>query len=195
VTIRIAAACFLVSLLLAAARGGPVQEPPRGPAAAAPGPESPPVPAGEQNAEPVVGQLEHSGWGLVGSGGRHYVFGGLAVADCLRSGQRHIVALQQEEPTLLPKPDDNFLYYRELGTGHRWAIGRYPQADVTYLVYFQPQTEQPAAAESQGAARPRWTLFHRARLIWPEEVGGTAGSEPQISPMTQRKKASRLCAP
>lgn len=193
--IRMAVICLFASLLLTAARGGPGQEPPRGPAAAAPGAESTPAPAGQETAEPVVGQLEHSGWGLVGSGGRHYVFGGLAVADYLRSGQRHIVTLQQEEPTLLPKPDENFLYYRELGSGHRWAIGRYPQADETYLVYFQPQPEQPAAAESQAAARPRWTLFHRARLIWPEQEGGTAGSDPQSSPMTKRKTASRPCTP
>lgn len=191
-TIRISVG-LLVLLLLALARGGPGQESPRGTAAAASGSESPQVHAGDETDQPVVGQLEHAGWGLVGSGGRHYVFGGLAVADYSHAGQRHVVTLKQEEPSLLPKPDDNFLYYRELGTGRRWAFGRYPQADETYLVYFQP--EQTAAAESDVRAKSKWTLFHRARLIWPEANGGTAGSDPQISPTTQRKNASRLCVP
>jgi hypothetical protein len=190
-TIRIATSCLLVWLLLAALRDGPGQEPRRVPAARAPATKSP-LPAEAETAEPVVGQLEHSGWGLVGSGGRHYVFGGLAVADYVLSGQRHIVTLQQEEPSLLPKADENYLYYRELGTGHRWAIGRYPQADENYVVYFQLQREQPVADRSSDTARPKWTLFHRARLIWPEQDGASAGGVPQA---TQRLKASCLQAP
>jgi hypothetical protein len=192
-TIRIPTACLFVGLLLAAVRGGQGQEQQRVPPAAAPATESPPAKARDGIGEPVVGQLEHSGWGLVGAGGRHYVFGGLAVADYVRSGQRHIVTLQQEEPSLLAKPDDNFLYYRELGAGNRWAIGRHPQADEMYLVYFQPQAELPSAGESKAPARPKWTLFHRARLIWPEQDGGTG--DPQTAPMSQRKNAGRLCAP
>ena len=189
-TIRIPTACLLAGLLLAAVRGGPGQEQQRVPPTASPAKESPPATAGDETVEPVVGQLEHSGWGLVGAGGRHYVFGGLAVADYLRSGQRHIVTLQQEEPSLLAKPDDNFLYYRELGAGNRWAIGRHPQADETYLVYLQAR---PEVGESKAPARTKWTLYHRARLIWPEQDGGTG--DPRTAPMSQRKNAGRLCAP
>ena len=64
----------------------------------------------------MVGNLEHQGWILSGSRGRHYFFGGLAVADYSYQGERRIVTLQQEEPTLLPKPDAHFLYYRELAS-------------------------------------------------------------------------------
>src|SRR6185295_13406073 len=54
----------------------------------------------EADAEPVVvGNLEHSGWVLSGPRGRHYFFGGLAVADYVYQGERRIVTLQQEEPT------------------------------------------------------------------------------------------------
>ena len=135
----------------------------------------------DKSAEPVVGQMEHAGYGLVGSGGRHYIFGGLAVADYTRGSQRHIVTLQLQEPTTLAKPDEDFLYYRELGSGHRWAIGRHPLKDDSYAVYFQP------ARSSEGAATAKWSLFHRARLIWEESGEG----HPQIPQMTQTK--SREC--
>lgn len=153
-------ACFLLLLALSA---GIAQPPASGPAATSPATESD---------EPVVGQMEHAGFGLVGSGGRHYVFGGLAVADYSWNNQQHIVTLQQEEPTLLARPDDDFLYYRELGTGHRWALGRHPLADDTYVVYFQPR---------EGSTASKWTLFHRARLIWPEKQGEAAESHPQMT--------------
>lgn len=143
----------------------------------------------EASAEPVVGQMEHAGYGLVGSSGRHYVFGGLAVADYVRNEKQHIVTLQLEEPTMMAKPDDDFLYFRELGSGHRWALGRHPLADDTYVVYFQ----------SRGEGAPnKWSLFHRARLIWPEMQGtavegGPQESHPQIPQMTQ-KKSNGSCA-
>ena len=127
------------------------------------------MPADE--AEPVVGQLEHAGYVLVGPRGRHYVFGGLAVADYDADGQHKIVTLKLQEPTLLPQPDENFIYYRELGSGLRWAISRQPQADDTYPVYFQP-----------AAPTPRWVLFHRARLIWPEHEAATGASDPGVLP-------------
>ena len=127
----------------------------------------------EEPSEPTVGQMEHAGYGLVGSGGRHYIFGGLAIADYSRNGEQHIVTLKLEEPTTLAKPDEEFLYYRELGAGHRWAIGRHPLKDDTYAVYFQPQ---PA-----GRAASKWTLFHRARLIWPEKQGSTPEGQPQMT--------------
>src|SRR5688500_9364267 len=63
----------------------------------------------ETTDEPVVvGNMEHQGWVLSGARGRHYFFGGLAVADYVVQGERQIVTLQQEEPTLLPKPDPHF---------------------------------------------------------------------------------------
>jgi hypothetical protein len=139
----------------------------------------------EESAEPVVGQMEHAGYGLVGSGGRHYIFGGLAVADYSRAGQQHIVTLQLEEPTTLAKPDQDFLYYRELGSGHRWAIGRHPLKDDTYAVYFQP------APTSEGAVPTKWSLFHRARLIWEESGEG----HPQIPQMTQTKNLGCIDLP
>lgn len=141
----------------------------------------------EASAEPVVGQMEHAGYGLVGSSGRHYVFGGLAVADYTHSGQHHIVTLQLQEPTTLPKSDEDFLYYRELGAGHRWAIGRHPLKDDSYAVYFQP-------ASASGTAE-KWTLFHRARLIWPEGESGAAESHPQIPQMTQSGMGNCAIAP
>jgi hypothetical protein len=137
-----------------------------------------------QSDEPVVGQMEHSGYGLVGSGGRHYIFGGLAVADYAHSGQHHVVTLQLEEPSLMPKADESFLYYRELGSGRRWAIGRHPLADDSYAVYIQP-------ASAAGTVS-KWSLFHRARLIWPEGQGAATDDrplkvQPQIPQMTKEK--------
>jgi hypothetical protein len=115
----------------------------------------------------VVGNLEHKGFALWGPHGRHYFFGGLAVADYVSHGQRQIVTLQQEEPTLLPKPDENFLYYRELQSGHRWAIGRHALADGTYVLYYQPHKEAGAVATTPKRA---WQEFQRARLQRSKEV-------------------------
>ena len=133
----------------------------------------------EESSDPVVGQMEHAGYGLVGSGGRHYIFGGLAVADYTHQGLRHVVTLQLQEPTTLPKPDEKFLYYRELGSGHRWAIGRHPLNDDSYAVYFQPAGTRGTSA--------KWSLFHRARLIWPEAQGAAPPSSPQVPQMTRAR--------
>jgi hypothetical protein len=158
---------------------------PGGAAALQPPPKA--ASAVEPPAEPIVGQMEHSGWALIGPRGRHYFFGGLAVADYVAQGERHIVTLQQEEPTLLPKPDDEFLYYRELGTGDRWAIGRQPLRDDTYVIYRQPAS----APVADGATSPqaagagthgKWMLFHRARLRMPgRQADGLADVPPRPS--------------
>jgi len=116
--------------------------------------------AAEVDEDPVVvGNLEHQGWMLSGSRGRHYFFGGLAVADYSYQGERRIVTLQQEEPTLLPKPDSHFLYYRELDSGHRWAVAREPLRDGTYAIFYQRK-----GAEKSTDPKKTWKEFQRARL-------------------------------
>jgi hypothetical protein len=110
----------------------------------------------------VVGQLEHIGWGLTGSRGRHYVFGGLAMADYTDSaGERRIMALQHEDQI----SDERYLYYRELRTGHRWAFAKRTASDGQYGVYFQ-------LAAADGESKPAWLPFHRARL---EQTGAGQG--------------------
>ena len=102
----------------------------------------------------VIGNVEHLGWGLVGSRGRHYMFGGIAMADYSDSaGQRRIVALQREDQI----EDAKHLYYRELRDGHRWAIAREPSAGRIYAVWFQ-------LAPTRAGEKPTWLPFHRARL-------------------------------
>lgn len=112
----------------------------------------------------VVGNLEHQGWVLSGSRGRHYFFGGLAVADYSYQGERQIVTLQQEEPTLLPKPDPHFLYYRELESGHRWAVAREPLTDGTYVVFYQRK-----GTEKSADPKKAWKEFQRAHLEWKKD--------------------------
>jgi hypothetical protein len=117
----------------------------------------------------VVGNLEHQGWSLAGPRGRFYFFGGLAVADYAYQGDRRIVTLQQEEPTLLPKPDEKFLYYHELASGNRWAVGREPLASGSYIIYFQLREAAKSAAAglaSSKSAAPQktWQEFQRAHL-------------------------------
>jgi hypothetical protein len=127
----------------------------------------------EEEIEPVVvGNLEHQGWVLSGPRGRHYFFGGLAVADYVYQGERRIVTLQQEEPTLLPKPDPHFLYYRELQSGNRWAIAREPLSDNTYVIFFQRKgsvieptgDEKEESTLSSTTAKKAWKEFQRSRL-------------------------------
>lgn len=108
--------------------------------------------------EPIVGRMEHHGWSLVGRQSRHYIFGGLAMADYSWRGERRIVTMQEE--TSLPKDDPSYLYYRELRTGNRWAYRRNPLPDRTYSIWYQPQ----------GAAK--WLRLERGVLVWP------AGSQP-----------------
>lgn len=133
----------------------------------------PAIEAMEEEIEPVVvGNMEHQGWVLTGPRGRHYFFGGLAVADYVYQGERRIVTLQQEEPTLLPKPDPHFLYYRELQSGNRWAVAREPLSDGTYVIFFQRKGSEKEAAADIGAESPAsstlpkkaWKEFQRSRL-------------------------------
>lgn len=113
----------------------------------------------------VIGQLEHVGWGLTGSRGRHYFFGGLAMADYIDStGQRRIMALQHEEQI----NDERYLYYRELRTGHRWAFAKRAASDGAYGVYFQ-------LAPVNATAKPTWVSFHRARVERAGAGQGTPG--------------------
>jgi hypothetical protein len=135
---------------------------------------APPEAALEEESEPVVvGNLEHEGWALSGSRGRHYFFGGLAIADYSYQGERQIVTLQQEEPTLLPKPDPHFLYYRELHSGHRWAVAREPLRDGSYVVFYQRK-----GAEKSADPKKAWKEFQRAQLEWKKDdvKKGTGGS-------------------
>lgn len=121
----------------------------------------------EESDEPVVvGNLEHQGWVLAGPRGRHYFFGGLAVADYVVQGERRIVTLQQEEPTLLPKPDPHFLYYRELQSGHRWAVAREPLLDGKYVVFHQRKGTDPSTDP-----KIAWQEFQRANLEWKKNEG------------------------
>ena len=133
---------------------------------AKPGVNAAVVEAEPEEPEPVVvGNLEHEGWTLSGSRGRHYFFGGLAVADYRYQGERRIVTLQQEEPTLLPKPDAHFLYYRELQSGHRWAVAREPLSDGTYVVFFQRK-----GTEKSADPKKSWQEFQRAHLDWKKNA-------------------------
>ncbi|MGI8979155.1 MAG: hypothetical protein ACR2FY_08015 [Pirellulaceae bacterium] len=112
----------------------------------------------------VVGNLEHQGWVLSGPRGRHYFFGGLAMADYVVQGERRIVTLQQEEPTLLPKPDAHFLYYRELQSGHRWAVAREPLADGKYVIFHQRNGADPSKDPKKA-----WQVFQRTNLEWKKD--------------------------
>ena len=109
----------------------------------------------------VLGQVEHEGYGLVGSRGRFYVFGGIAMADYSDSaGARRIVTLQLEDQI----QDDNHVYYRELREGHRWAFSRQPGTDGMHGVWVQ-------LLASDSASQPRWQPFQRARKEEPREPG------------------------
>lgn len=123
-----------------------------------PAEELPPPAAVRQDPDwPVTGQqgtLEPEGWGLAGPRGQHYFFGRTATADYRRDGRQSIVTLEQEDAAPHVQADPRFLYYREVGAGHRWAFGRQPTASDEYVVYFQ------------SAGKRTWTLFHKARLNW-----------------------------
>jgi hypothetical protein len=126
----------------------------------------------------VVGQLEHTGWGLTGSRGRHYVFGGLAIADYTDSaGERRIMALQHEDQI----SDERYLYYRELRTGHRWAFAKRVARDGQYGVYFQ-------LAAADAASKPAWLPFHRARLEQAGAEQGRAISAPVLEHVISREQ-------
>ena len=112
------------------------------------------------NAAPASRSPSIEGFGLIGPSGRHYIAGGVALADYVRDGQRQIVQLEAEDPARRAAPDENFLYFRETRTGHRWAIARYPSPDRRYRVYFQD-------AVNLGV----WQLFQRAAPTWEQPPG------------------------
>lgn len=109
----------------------------------------------------VVGQVEHEGFALVGSRGRFYVFGGMAMADYRDSaGTRRIVTLQREDHI----QDAKHEHYRELREGHRWAFSRAAGSDGMHGVWIQLAAAVPVdAAAAAPAAKPKWQSFQRAR--------------------------------
>jgi len=119
--------------------------------------QEPPLANGDPT---VIGQVEHVGYALIGPRGRHYVFGGIGMADYADSaGTRRIVTLQLEDQA----SDDKHVYYRELREGHRWAFSRVRGADGIYGVWVQLAAADPAA-------RPKWQSFQRARMETPKDA-------------------------
>jgi hypothetical protein len=125
-------------------------------------PEELPPPKAERsvltnNPKTLTSPAEKS-WELSGSRGRHYFIGGIALADYQQDGVKQLAALQAEEAAV-----DEFDYFRERGSGHRWAIARQASGDQRYRVYFQ------------AAGRPgEWQLYHRAKATWNLERGRSA---------------------
>ena len=132
--------CLLLLVLLSVPLPGNSQEPPL--------------------ADPtVVGQLEHTGYVLVGSRGRFYLFGGLAVGDYADSGgTRRIVTMQREDQIA----DQQHVHYRELREGHRWAFSRQPGRDGMFGTWIQ-------LAPSDAVSHPKWQSFQRSRREEPRE--------------------------
>lgn len=128
------------------------QVPPRVPSLG-PAPSEPAAPIAPAEDPVVVGNMEHLGWSLSGPQAKHYIFGGLAVADYVAAGKRRIVTLQ--EHTDLLKPDPDYLYYRELRDGNWWAFRKHPWPDRTYSVWFR-SADAPASG--------KWQRMQRARL-------------------------------
>ncbi|WP_425616201.1 hypothetical protein NA78x_006140 [Anatilimnocola sp. NA78] len=116
-------------------------------------PAPPPVAAAEDPT--VVGRMEHLGWSLTGPHGRHYIFGGLAIADYQWQGKRRIVTLQEQAIT--PEPDPEYLFYSELREGHWWAFRKKPWPDNTYSVWFRPKQTPPS----------KWIRLQRSTLQMP----------------------------
>ncbi len=178
---RVSSGCLVLVLAVTVGWSVRAQEPLPVPKKSAPiTKEAPPVEeVMEEEIEPVVvGNLEHQGWVLAGPRGRHYFFGGLAIADYTFRGARQIVTLQQEEPTLLPKPDPHFLYYKELESGHRWAVAREPLSDGSYVVFYQRKEHlgEPIKDATTGSShstdtKKNWKEFQRARLEWKKDEG------------------------
>lgn len=105
--------------------------------------------------------VETKGYALIGPMAHHYIFGNLAVADFIDRGQRKIVSLELE--TNLPKDDPNYLYYREIREGGRWAFATKAGPDRRYGVYYQ-------AAGSVAQGGPAWRRMQRAQLQWSRRV-------------------------
>ena len=115
--------------------------------------EPPEVPA--MNSKP---DMPSASWSLQGERGQYFFFSEVAVADYTWEGRRHIVLLDQDDPAQLKRVDPHFLYYHERASGNRWAIGRFPNINQDYVVYFQP---------FNGAKV--WTRFQQAHLHRDDE--------------------------
>lgn len=133
-----------------------------------------------------MGNIEPAGQALVGSRGRHYLFGGFAVADYSDSvGKRRIVALQRQDEI----NDERYVYYVEVREGHRWAFALQPAVDGRYGVYFQ-------LASSERATKPTWVSYHRAQLEESREGGPVApGAAPISSGQEFLSAAGAVCVP
>ncbi len=127
----------------------------------------------------VVGQVEHEGFALVGSRGRFYVFGGMAMADYRDSaGTRRIVTLQREDHI----QDAKHEHYRELREGHRWAFSRTAGSDGMHGVWIQLAAAVPVdAAAAAPAAKPKWQSFQRARKEEGREADAAASPAVPVS--------------
>jgi hypothetical protein len=150
------------------------------------------APPPEQPDQPVVGNVQPVGWGLQGAQGRLYFFGGIAMADYTWQNRHRVVSLAEEPAT--EQADPKFLYYRELGDGHRWAVAKSADRDRTYAIYFQPRGQA-------ASTRARWALFERARLVedsrFPEDrraASSGADTPPSLegAPPAARRGASPI---
>jgi hypothetical protein len=147
---------ILTMLLIACSHAWALAQPgipPLVPAPIAPAPSPPATQLAPPEDPVVVGNMEHLGWSLSGPRARHYIFGGLAVADYVSQGKRRIVTLQEHSDLL--KPDPDYLYYRELRDGNWWAFRKHPWPDRTYSVWFRAADAPPNS---------KWQRFQAARL-------------------------------
>jgi hypothetical protein len=126
----------------------------------------------------VVGQVEHEGFALVGSRGRFYVFGGMAMADYRDSaGTRRIVTLQREDHI----QDAKHEHYVELREGHRWAFSRAAGSDGMHGVWIQLAAAVPVDAAAAAPAKPKWQSFQRARKEEGREASAATSSAVPVS--------------
>lgn len=130
----------------------------------------------------VVGQVEHEGFALVGSRGRFYLFGGMAMADYRDSaGTRRIVTLQREDHI----QDAKHEHFRELREGHRWAFSRTAASDGLHGVWIQLAVAAvPVDVAAPAAAKPKWQPFQRARKEEGREAAGSTSPAVPTSPAT-----------
>jgi len=129
---------------------------------------------GQPAAGPVVGGMNHVGWGLHGSKGRHYFFGGTAFGDYSLDGrQRFVVSMVQEEAVANPDPD-KYLYYRELSTGNRWAVATKVGRNGGFAIYYQD-----ARHRLDANGQPQWTLLHTAQVIKDTRAAREAAGIPE----------------
>jgi hypothetical protein len=92
-------------------------------------------------------------WRLVGPVGQYYFVESSVLADYLRGDQRHIVALEWEDPSSHPSPDPNFLYFRE-PDGPRGAFASTPRMPAPQArgTYFSGHRETGTGNQSRAVA-------------------------------------------